>query len=61
MKNVKPWLFLDASQVPSSWPVAECSFDVVYNCNTIHIAPIAVMEGMVSGHILKIIRNKPKI
>lgn len=47
MPSVKPWLSLDASRPAEEWPVEAASYDCVYNCNTIHIAPIAVLHGLV--------------
>eukprot|EP00611_Tribonema_gayanum_P028036 TRINITY_DN708_c0_g1_i4.p1 TRINITY_DN708_c0_g1~~TRINITY_DN708_c0_g1_i4.p1 ORF type:complete len:188 (-),score=26.09 TRINITY_DN708_c0_g1_i4:127-690(-) len=49
MPNVKPWIRLDASASPEQWPVEASCFDCVYNCNTVHIAPIAVLDGLVPG------------
>lgn len=34
----------------SEWPIEEgAKYDVLYNCNTIHIAPKAVMTGLLAG------------
>jgi Protein of unknown function (DUF938) len=48
LDSVSDWMYLDASKPYTEWPVAADSFDCLYNCNTIHIAPYAVLEGLVS-------------
>lgn len=47
--KVLPCALLDVTKEFSSWPVSVCSVDVIYNCNMIHLAPIAVMKGFFAG------------
>lgn len=51
--NVRAPVRLDATALP--WPIAERSFDAVFNANMIHIAPWAVAEGLFAGaaHVLR--------
>eukprot|EP01134_Creolimax_fragrantissima_P004226 CFRG4226T1 len=44
--NVAEPTLLDASWPLDNWP-AKGTFDVVYNCNTIHISPPAVLKGLI--------------
>jgi len=47
--NVMQPLQLDASLPSEEWPVPELHYDVVYNCNMIHISPYKVLEGLIAG------------
>lgn len=47
-ERAPPPIRLDASE-PASWPRADEPYDIVYNCNMIHISPFECCRGLFAG------------
>ncbi|CAE8635330.1 unnamed protein product, partial [Polarella glacialis] len=47
--NIRCAVELDVTKDSCDWPLSADSFDVIFNCNMIHLAPIQVMQGLCAG------------